>query len=568
MDINFYKNYYKDLSHMDDNQLIHHYNEYGRNEGRIFSQKELNELIETTGKPDFDPNYYGSYYTDLSHMNFKQLVHHYNEYGRNEGRKICDDNKIFDIDFYKSYYLDLRHMTKEELIRHYNEYGRDECRFININYLNIKIDLKDFKNKNLTFDIDFYRKINNLENLDENKIILHYNYVGNIINNFSSFNTKKEDSYRDNANTNFRRIDNYKDLVNCRNNFVYNYYICNIDSFYKYYVNFDLNCYKNKYFLNSELNEKDILIHYHKIGKYNKEIINDKINIILYTPGYYIKCGGIIVMHYLCKIINERYNDFFTAKLFNIENMKYENEFCNNFATLEEINEETIVIYPEVIKGNPLNAKNVIRWILLDLGIEMSIDHYKNWNKNDLVYYWEKKNKQLSCPYLNPLFKNNNLSRERNKTCYLLKKGRIIHENINYINPPDSICIDDLSLEEINDIFNQSKYFYCYDTNTCYIIYAAICGCVPIIYPKNGINEKEFFENRIFNFNNTIYNKGIVYGYDENKINNAKKEINECEKFYKDLFDMYGQKVEEFLEDLKKLKNEMVLENTVNNIYY
>ena len=69
----------------------------------------------------------------------------------------------------------------------------------------------------------------------------------------------------------------------------------------------------------------------------------------------------------------------------------------------------------------------------------------------------------------------------RNKTCYLIKKGRLIHENINYIHPPNSICIDDLSLKEKFEIFNQCQYFYTYDLNTAYVIFAAACGCIPII---------------------------------------------------------------------------------------
>ena len=67
--------------------------------------------------------------------------------------------------------------------------------------------------------------------------------------------------------------------------------------------------------------------------------------------------------------------------------MKYDNIFCNDFASIDEINDNTIVIYPEIISGNPLNCKNIVRWILLELGIEMPSDHFRNWQINDLIYH-------------------------------------------------------------------------------------------------------------------------------------------------------------------------------------
>jgi hypothetical protein len=255
-------------------------------------------------------------------------------------------------------------------------------------------------------------------------------------------------------------------------------------------------------------------------------------------------------------------------------NIRYENPFCNDFAKIDEINENTVVIYPEVISGNPLNAKHVVRWILLELGIEMPLDHYKNWGINDLVYFWEtivniKNYSQLCCPFLNPLFKNNN-SNERTNTCYLVKKGRLIHKNINYIHPTKSICIDEFSLEEINRTFNICKYFYCYDPNSAYTIYSAICGCIPIIYPIDDLDENDYFKNKIYNFNNNIFSRGIVYGNDENKIKYIleNKLYEENLEYYKDLFDKYENTIDKFLVDIDCLiNNRRQLTNTVEEVF-
>lgn len=280
----------------------------------------------------------------------------------------------------------------------------------------------------------------------------------------------------------------------------------------------------------------------------------------MYTPPYDNTSGGITVMHYLCNLINQSDPNKYYAKVFMHNDLKYNNEFCIDFAKIDEINDNTVVIYPEIISGNPLNAKNVVRWILLELGIEMPIDHYKNFGENDHIYYWETKDlsdfKQLSCPWLNPIFYNKKVENEnKQKTCYLIKKGRLIHKKISNIHPTDSICIDDLSLKEINEIFNECKYFYCYDPNSAYIIFSLICGCIPIIQPIEGLNETDYFKSRIFNFKGTIYNKGMVYGYNKKEINYIlENKLNENnDKYYTNLCNMYNETVTNFLNDVEKI---------------
>jgi hypothetical protein len=46
IDCTFYREYYKDLHHMNEAELINHYNEYGRKEGRVVSQQQLNKREE------------------------------------------------------------------------------------------------------------------------------------------------------------------------------------------------------------------------------------------------------------------------------------------------------------------------------------------------------------------------------------------------------------------------------------------------------------------------------------------------------------------------------------------
>ena len=178
----------------------------------------------------------------------------------------------------------------------------------------------------------------------------------------------------------------------------------------------------------------------------------------------------------------------------------------------------------------------------------------------------------MSCPFLNTsIFKNNN-STERTKTCYLVKKGPIIHKNIDYMHPQNSICIDHCSLQDINNIFNECKFFYTYDANTAYIVYATICGCIPIIYPIDGISEEKYFKNRMYNFHGVIYNKAIVYGNDLSKINYILENnlIENNKEYYEELYNFYEKTtLNKFLKDIDLLINKnSQLNNTVKEIYF
>jgi len=591
-DVDFYKNYHIDLSSFHVCKLVEHYNKWGKNEGRIISQKQLKQFIVSTGQPDFDVKFYRNYYTDLKDFNIRRLIHHYNNWGKNEGRVTSQKqlNELiastgepdFDVDFYKNYHKDLTRFHVCKLVEHYNKWGKNEGRF----FCEKQLKQEQFDelivsigNVNPNFDPEFYTMFNKGSHVIENFQIVNDNYFTYDFTVGEDYNYGKINILDKNlihCHHHFRTIDNFADLLEYNKKYIKKYYFFNKESFYRYYNDFDYEYYKNRYFNdNNEITENEVLFYYHSKGKYKCHVVNNKITFVVYSPPYDIKCGGILVMHYLVKLINEIYNNKYQAKLFMVNNIRYDNPFCNEFARIDEINDNTIVIYPEIVSGNPLNAKHVVRWILLELGIEMPLDHYKKWGLNDLVYHWETKEnttnyKQLSCPFMNPIFKNVN-NAERTKTCYLVKKGPLIHKNINYMHPPNSVCIDKLSLQEINNIFNECKFFYTYDANTAYIIYATICGCIPIIYPIDGISEKEYFKNRMYNFHDVIYNKAIVYGNDANKINYIlENKLNENNKeYYQKLFDLYQiTTISKFLEEMYlHIDKNFQLNNTVKEIF-
>lgn len=319
---------------------------------------------------------------------------------------------------------------------------------------------------------------------------------------------------------------------------------------------------------------------YNKTNDLNQHNINykNKIKIVIYTPPISDLCGGVMVMHNLCKTLINLQLDNIIVLIYAYDHKKYKNNFCNNFFNPLLMDDNTIVIYPENIFGNPLGAKHCVRWILLDLGIEMPSNFYTTWNKNDLVYHWEpsllKNSKQLVNIWINPEIKNFNTN-SRNLNCYALKKMQWIpnrlHKNLTIFHDKDAVSVDSASsTSEIVNIFNKSKLFYCYDPNTFFTIMAPLCGAATVLHPIDGVSKEEYFKSRILYHQKTnfCYDAGIAYGDDQEQINHALISVSSAKDQFDHLTTLYQDTVKDFVNDAIKKINGDKLQNTTDNIYY
>lgn len=272
---------------------------------------------------------------------------------------------------------------------------------------------------------------------------------------------------------------------------------------------------------------------------------------IIYTYDYSPGIGGVKVMHKLCHLLNELgfesylmpihiQNEFYTCADYNTPLVTYE--------ILENL-DECIVIYPEGITYNPLNAKNVVRWIL-----HYSHNYEKTYGKEDLIYYI---NEYYHSDFLGS--KNNNLyviefhddifidaGYDRSGSCYTIRKA----VNPTLIHPADSIFIPFNAagdLIRLAELFNRTEKFYCYDNHTFLFTQAAMCGCISIVIPEPGMTkDKWMYGSRLHRF-------GVAWGEDDipraietlpllkEEIQTVKKEIiqnvlnfaNHCNTYFK-----------------------------------
>lgn len=176
-------------------------------------------------------------------------------------------------------------------------------------------------------------------------------------------------------------------------------------------------------------------------------------------------------------------------------------------ATRDDLRADPVVVYPEVVLGNPLGARKVARWLLYKPGLRNPYRFGK-----DEVFFAASEACDLpeltgGAPRLflwqrNAAYTNRNLP-GRAGTCFLVRKGdakpRIPETD-------GAVCIDGMSHAEVAEVFNRCETFYSYDEASMYSLYAAICGCLSIVVPGRFAGHDDYVAQR------PIARFGVSYG--------------------------------------------------------
>lgn len=212
-------------------------------------------------------------------------------------------------------------------------------------------------------------------------------------------------------------------------------------------------------------------------------------------------------------------------------------------------NKDFVAIYPEIVNGNPMEAENVVRWLLnepgvMSNGLEPSPTTFP---PEDKLYVFSElfntvgadEEHKMFLPILNTSLFSNLRRRERPHKCVFVGKGinRALH-------PENCVEIDrNLAQDQVQlaDFLNSCEVMYAYDPVSAMYEIARLCGCRVVLF--NDKYSKEEFEKYEPGMN------GISWGKDEGIQVDSEKFRNH----YEEMKDLFSKKLDTFIE---KTQNE------------
>jgi hypothetical protein len=176
--------------------------------------------------------------------------------------------------------------------------------------------------------------------------------------------------------------------------------------------------------------------------------------------------------------------------------------------------EDWVVIYPEVTFGNPLRAKNVVRWLLHNPGFHTGKIYY---GANELHIAYSSAISKFQFPGS----KTSSLTLEvidiplkfyyppepyqsRSGIAYCIRKGK--RSDLTY-DLDHAILIDGKSHLEISEILRSVEVFISFDPLTLYSSLAVLCGCPSVVIPLDDMDEEEWQPDE-------RRRHGIAYGFE------------------------------------------------------
>jgi len=251
------------------------------------------------------------------------------------------------------------------------------------------------------------------------------------------------------------------------------------------------------------------------------------------TPDYQPHSAGSVVLHRLCHLLNVKgQSSFVTAKKsnpkWNNPNVLKNPRQCNDL-----IKKGAIVVYPEVVSGNPMRAKTVVRYVLNVPGL---LGGDKQYDEDEIIFVYSKHllfgklgiKRILNIPSINTkiFYPPENEERTIEGLLYLGKYNDPINGPKVPKRPLKGEFFDKYKLitrghpdqKTLGDWLRKCKVLYSYDNFSALNFEATLCGCLVVLIP-DGIHSKDSLENSEYGLN------GVAWGLSKDEIDRAKSTL-------------------------------------------
>lgn len=218
-----------------------------------------------------------------------------------------------------------------------------------------------------------------------------------------------------------------------------------------------------------------------------------------------------------------------------------------------------IVVYPEIIKGNPWAAKHIVRWVLYYSGVNGGDVEY---DPTEIIFCYNKlfvkgtKYEDASVLFTfnsnKEIFKD--LGLKRSGDCYLIKKGA----NKDFKIPNGATIIDQITVDNPNinldllEVFNKHERFISLDHASYHSVQAALCGCTSIVIPEEGTLKDEWLDKM------PLMKYGVAYG-----LNDTERANKTQDKVLTNLIELENKAKESIKSFIKNIKMQIEKPNIV-----
>jgi len=252
------------------------------------------------------------------------------------------------------------------------------------------------------------------------------------------------------------------------------------------------------------------------------------------APPYHRTSAGAKVLHQLCHLLNLKgQSAFVIASKVNADlatpvlNEQIVDEHFQNHRT-------PIIIYPEILHGNPLGGKCVVRYLLNLPGL---LGGPREFPSGDLLLWYSEgyretadgKGPVLSIPTTDArLFSPPPPGSRRQGSCFYACKFKdhsgeplsdVTKNSIEILKSGEG----SQSQAEIVALFQRSEVFYCYESSAL-VLEAVLCGCPAVLLPNKHMD-------KLITSSQTG-SAGVAWGTGREEFEEAKRTVGEMRERY------------------------------------
>ena len=216
---------------------------------------------------------------------------------------------------------------------------------------------------------------------------------------------------------------------------------------------------------------------------------------LIWAPAYTHRSSGVRALYRLCHHLNARGYPSAMVALGEKAQSGWDTPYHRGPVG------DSIVVYPEIVTGNPLGARRVVRWALNNPGL---LGGEGRFSDEEMVFVYDPQKLEivsrataarlgprrvLWVGLVDPSHIYPDPAAVRTIDCSFTHKGRALHERFPLPEDSGVVRLEDItpSMAALGDALRRTRTLYSYDHYSNVLREAAICGCRVRVIGEDGV---------------------------------------------------------------------------------